>query len=100
MATKLIRLVNDKKKTGGKGLNDSAIGSKRMRDVDTEEYIADLQNKVMELEQQNKRLKENVKFHLIFLISLIYVILSYIQAKFNFSHYKLKKIQLATFIAM
>ena len=31
-----------------------------MRDVDTEEYVAELQSKVSELELQNKRLKENV----------------------------------------
>lgn len=59
MATKLIRLVNDKKKSLGKNnLNDSS--GKRMRDVDTEEYIAELQAKLSELEQHNKRLKENV----------------------------------------
>lgn len=37
----------------------SCIG-KRMRDVDSEELIAELQTKCSDLELQNKRLKENV----------------------------------------
>ncbi|CAF0828349.1 unnamed protein product [Brachionus calyciflorus] len=70
MATKLIRLVNDKKKSSSKGtLNDSG-GGKRMRDVDSEEYIAGIQNKLMELEQQNKKLKENLQISKIQLQSL------------------------------
>jgi hypothetical protein len=65
MATKLVRLVNDKKKTvSTSGLNVQAGPGKRMRDVDTEEFIAELQSKCLELENQNKRLKENVtKFY-------------------------------------
>lgn len=31
-----------------------------MRDIDTEELAAELQDKVHDLEQQNKKLKENV----------------------------------------
>ena len=64
MATKLIRLVNDKKKSLGTN-STFAIqtnSGKRVRDIDTEEYIAELQAKIGDLEQQNKRLKENVNF--------------------------------------
>lgn len=61
MATKLVRLVEDKKKSmNDRNSNLSLNSGKRMRDVDSEELIADLQSKVSELEVQNKRLKENV----------------------------------------
>ena len=59
MATKLIRLVNDKKKS----LNSNSIqtsNGKRIRDIDTEEYVNELQKKLSDLELHNKRLKENV----------------------------------------
>ncbi|XP_055992298.1 protein fantom [Sorex fumeus] len=56
MATKLIRLVNDKKRyerTGG--------GPKRLgRDVEMEEMIERLQDKVHELERQNEVLKNRL----------------------------------------
>ena len=63
MATKLIRLVNDKKKSLNNNFSTTTQGSpgKRMRDVETEEYIDELQSKISELELNNKRLKENVK---------------------------------------
>ena len=63
MATKLIRIVNDKKKSLSSNFSNNiqAPSGKRMRDVDTEEYVAELQSKVSDLELQNKRLKENVK---------------------------------------
>ena len=67
MGTKLLRLHNDKKKSqlvGNMGSSGAtaggSTGGKRMRDIDTEELIADLRTKVSELELQNKRLKENV----------------------------------------
>ena len=62
MATKLIRLVNDKKKSLNTNFSNNLqnTAGKRMRDVDTEEYVAELQSKVSDLEMQNKRLKENV----------------------------------------
>jgi len=64
MATKLIRLVNDKKKSLNNSFNNNfqAGASKRMRDIDTEELINELQKKNTELELQNRRLKENVTF--------------------------------------
>ena len=64
MATKLVRLVNDKKKSSSNTPSAVTIQSssgKRMRDVDTEEYIAELQTKCSDLEMQKQRLKENVK---------------------------------------
>ncbi len=57
MATKLVRLVNDKKKSSAVG---GAASGKRMHDVDTEEFIAELQTKCSDLEMHNKRLKENL----------------------------------------
>ena len=65
MATKLVRLINDKKKSTNSqnesGFMSAAAGGKRgLRDVDNEELVSDLQAKLMDLEQQNKRLKENV----------------------------------------
>lgn len=63
MATKLVRLVNDKKKHGGgSGAgNYTTTGSgKRMHDVDTEEYLTELRTKCNDLEMHNKRLKESL----------------------------------------
>jgi hypothetical protein len=64
MATKLIRLVNDKKKSLNANGNGNNLGAntsgKRVRDVETEEMVAELNSKVSDLEMQNKRLKENV----------------------------------------
>lgn len=62
MATKLVRLVNDKKKSANSNGNYTiqASSGKRMRDVDTEEYLAELQAKCSDLEMHNKRLKENL----------------------------------------
>jgi hypothetical protein len=63
MATKLIRLVNDKKKSLNNNFNSiQASNGKRIRDIDTEEYVNELQKKLSDLESQNKRLKENVNF--------------------------------------
>jgi hypothetical protein len=64
MATKLIRLVNDKKKSMGSNntshMNINQSGGKQMRDIETEEYVAELESKLSELELQNKKLRENV----------------------------------------
>ena len=65
MATKLIRLVNDKKKSvnaggGGVSYTVQASSGKRMRDVDTEDFLAELQTKCADLEMHNNRLKENL----------------------------------------
>jgi hypothetical protein len=71
MATKLIRLVNDKKKSLNNSFSNTIQTgtSKRMRDIDTEELITELQKKVTELELQNRRLKENVTFlHILFTV--------------------------------
>ena len=63
MATKLIRLVNDKKKSLNSNFNSiQASNGKRIRDIDTEEFVNELQKKLSDLELQNKRLKENVNF--------------------------------------
>jgi hypothetical protein len=86
MATKLVRLISDKKKsTSLNNLDHSAASTsgstllsnpfsvfshyyllykfegKRFKDVDNEELVSDLQAKLKDLEKQNKRLKENVK---------------------------------------
>ncbi|XP_014677073.1 PREDICTED: protein fantom-like, partial [Priapulus caudatus] len=53
MATKLLRLVNDKKKTEQEG------GVKK-RDVELEEMMEDLQGKVRDLEYQNNLLKDKL----------------------------------------
>ena len=55
MATKLFRLVNDKKKSV-----NTNISGKQFRDIQSEEYIADLEAKLSDLDMINKRLKENV----------------------------------------
>lgn len=66
MATKLVRLVNDKKKSMNQGgdaanVSSTSINRQRGRDVKMEEYVAELEGKIGELEQANKRLRENVR---------------------------------------
>ncbi|XP_078365018.1 protein fantom-like isoform X2 [Oculina patagonica] len=53
MATKLLRLVHDKKR-------EAAEGASAVRDVDTNEKIADLETKIVELEKQNAGLKNKL----------------------------------------
>ena len=55
MATKLLRLVSDKKKEQA----ESGVG-KRGRDIETEEMLEELYSKIRELEKQNGTLKEKV----------------------------------------
>ncbi|XP_077868086.1 protein fantom-like [Saccoglossus kowalevskii] len=54
MATKLLRLVNDKKKI------QHLEGGGRVRDVETEEMMEDLHGKIRELEKQNEQLKNKL----------------------------------------
>ena len=59
MATKLIRLVTDRKK------QDHEVGGahqrgRKGRDVETDEMIEDLQGKVRDLNKQNDMLKNKV----------------------------------------
>uniref|UniRef100_H0VMK1 Protein fantom n=1 Tax=Cavia porcellus TaxID=10141 RepID=H0VMK1_CAVPO len=56
MATKLIRLVNDKKRYEQVGGGPKRLG----RDVEMEEMIEQLQEKVHELERQNETLKNRL----------------------------------------
>uniref|UniRef100_A0A2K5CP82 Protein fantom n=1 Tax=Aotus nancymaae TaxID=37293 RepID=A0A2K5CP82_AOTNA len=56
MATKLIRLVNDKKRYEQVGGGPKRLG----RDVEMEEMIEQLQEKVHELERQNEALKHRL----------------------------------------
>lgn len=56
MATKLIRLVNDKKRYEWVGGGPKRLG----RDVEMEEMIERLQEKVHELERQNEVLKNRL----------------------------------------
>uniref|UniRef100_A0A2I3H0H4 RPGRIP1 like n=1 Tax=Nomascus leucogenys TaxID=61853 RepID=A0A2I3H0H4_NOMLE len=56
MATKLIRLVNDKKRYERVGGGPKRLG----RDVEMEEMIEQLQEKVHELEKQNEALKNRL----------------------------------------
>lgn len=56
MATKLIRLVNDKKRYERVGGGPQRLG----RDVEMEEMIEQLQEKVHELERQNEVLKNRL----------------------------------------
>ncbi|MBZ3875151.1 Protein fantom [Sciurus carolinensis] len=56
MATKLIRLVNDKKRYERVGGGPKRLG----RDVEMEEMIEQLQEKVHELERQNEALKNKL----------------------------------------
>lgn len=55
LATKLTRLVNDKKRLE----QDGGIGNKK-RDVEMEELIQDLQDKVRDVEKQNCQLREKL----------------------------------------
>lgn len=57
MATKLLRLVNDKKKSEQ---SSQVYGVKKVRDIETEEVIEELQGKVRQLEKQNNQLKEKL----------------------------------------
>lgn len=70
MATKLIRLLNDKKRIGAVGGTQAkvpilALNSPNKkpstRDIDTEEMLVELQERIQELETQNKRLRENLQ---------------------------------------
>ena len=54
MATKLLRLVNDRKK------HDQDGGVKKVRDVETEEMMEELQAKVRDYEKQNDALRNKV----------------------------------------
>ena len=82
MATKLVRLVNDKKKSMNQGGNDVAnvsstsIRQRVGRDFKTEEYVAELESKIGEIEQQNRRLKENVntKFETLLVVYLFFIL--------------------------
>uniref|UniRef100_A0A8C8RJJ5 RPGRIP1 like n=1 Tax=Pelusios castaneus TaxID=367368 RepID=A0A8C8RJJ5_9SAUR len=56
MATKLIRLVNDKKRSGEIGGSPKRLG----KDVELEEMIEQLQEKVRELEKQNEGLRNRL----------------------------------------
>nr|XP_014344602.1 PREDICTED: protein fantom isoform X2 [Latimeria chalumnae] len=56
MATKLIRLVNDKKRSEQDGGGPKRLG----RDVELEEMIEELQEKVSELEKQNEGLQNRL----------------------------------------
>ncbi|XP_072135661.1 protein fantom isoform X4 [Mobula birostris] len=56
MATKLIRLVNDKKRSELESGGPKRIG----RDIEMEEMIEELQEKVCELEKQNEGLKNRL----------------------------------------
>lgn len=78
MATKLIRLVNDRKRSAqlnnagyhANGQQGAAKKGGLMRDVETEELIAELQQKLGEAEMQNKRLRENLQINKIQLQTL------------------------------
>ncbi|WAR12637.1 FTM-like protein, partial [Mya arenaria] len=59
MATKLLRLVNDKKKTGDVEISH-VPGGKKIRDIEMEEKMAELQDKILNLEKNNHHLKEKV----------------------------------------
>ncbi|XP_052231915.1 protein fantom-like isoform X2 [Dreissena polymorpha] len=60
MATKLLRLVNDKKKTV-----DGDIGTgppaKKIRDIETEEKMAELHEKISRLEKQSHQYREKLE---------------------------------------
>ncbi len=58
MATKLIRLIQDKKKVNPPGSNQN---KPPMRDIDQEELINNLQIRLSDAETQNKRLRENLQ---------------------------------------
>ena len=62
LATKLIRVLSDKKRLemtgGGGGVAGAASGGRR--DIETEELIEDQQHKIRELERQNTHFKEKL----------------------------------------
>ena len=68
MATKLIRVLSDKKRlemtSGGGGGGGGAITGPGTvggrRDIETEELIEDQQQKIRELDRQNTHLKEKL----------------------------------------
>ncbi|KAL4234620.1 Protein fantom [Mactra antiquata] len=60
MATKLLRLVNDKKKTGEPESVGHGVGGKRIRDIETEEKLEELQDKIRDLEKINLQYKEKL----------------------------------------
>ncbi|XP_023329673.1 protein fantom [Eurytemora carolleeae] len=55
LATKLIRVLSDKKR-----MENAAGGQGRIRDIETEELIEDQQQRIRELEQQNGGLREKL----------------------------------------
>ncbi|XP_048736763.2 protein fantom-like isoform X2 [Ostrea edulis] len=55
MATKLLRLVNDKKKN-----SEIDVGVKKGRDIEMEEKIEEFQDHIRDLEKQNVQLKEKL----------------------------------------
>ena len=67
MATKLIRVLSDKKRlemtSGGGGGGGAITGPGTVggrRDIETEELIEDQQQKIRELDRQNTHLKEKL----------------------------------------
>ncbi|XP_053402324.1 protein fantom-like isoform X7 [Mercenaria mercenaria] len=58
MATKLLRLVNDKKKTAD--TDHGGGGGKRIRDIETEEKLEELHDKIRDLEKQNLQYREKL----------------------------------------
>lgn len=59
MATKLLRLVSDRKKQVKE--ENSSPGKGRGRDLEMEETLEELQDKVRELERHNDMLKNKVR---------------------------------------
>ncbi|XP_019629312.1 PREDICTED: protein fantom-like [Branchiostoma belcheri] len=65
MATKLLRLVNDKKKADQQGAGRGAArpggpAKRGGRDIETEEMLEELHGKIRDLEKENRLLKEKV----------------------------------------
>lgn len=60
MATKLLRLVNDKKKTGDIDVHIGP-GGKKIRDIETEEKMEELHDKIRDLEKLNSQYKEKLQ---------------------------------------
>lgn len=58
MATKLLRLVSDRKKQ----IREESNGKVRGRDLEMEETMEELQDKVREYERQNEMLKNKVRY--------------------------------------
>ncbi|XP_060079479.1 protein fantom-like isoform X2 [Ylistrum balloti] len=58
MATKLLRLVNDKKKTNE--VDGGETRGKKVKDVEMEEKIEELTEKIRNMEKQNVQLKEKL----------------------------------------